>query len=438
MTARSLATIALAVTLVVALAATPLPASGAATGLGDTAVSPTEVTTGEPTPLDLSVNATGVNTTDGTTGATVTVSAPDAVDLSGATVDSKSVTPNATGVDASVDAAANAVTVSWDDDAGADAETLAVSVRLTGVVVGRTGSHDLTATVDADADGTTDVQGPVGTVTATASGSDRSAAAGDSLFLGEEDVDLTGVAGVAPAGESQRFYGVGGEAEGSVATVPNTTAADVSLGNGFTPGTYNLSSSSGTDDVVVERPSVRSLDVYPGSSTGETEVDGSSVPASVGTLTVEPRFNFAPADDATLIVENEAGLEVTGELTANPRVTASGQTVTLDVADLSTGTYTIRVEGADELDHVNATTTVRIRSEARTVTLSRTTVARGEPTVATVSGEPGSVHYLRLSGDALRDGSRLTVPTARADTRNSLSMSSVAVRSLVPSGMSNS
>mgnify|MGYP000713570352 CR=1 FL=1 len=96
-----------ALVLLVALAATP--AAGAAVGLGDTSVSPTSVVTGETTTLDLSVNATGVNTTDGTTGANVTVALPAALDLSDATVDARGVTPNATTVGASVDDATNAV-----------------------------------------------------------------------------------------------------------------------------------------------------------------------------------------------------------------------------------------------------------------------------------------------------------------------------------------
>ncbi|AZH26897.1 hypothetical protein [Haloplanus aerogenes] len=405
-------TVALAVVFALTLAA--IPASGAAVGFGDASVSPTTATTGSTTTLDLSVNATAVNTTDGTTGANVTVAVPAALDLSGATVDARSVTPNATGVTASVDSASNAVVVSWDDDAGADSETVAVTVTVSGVAVDRTGDHDLSATVDADGDGTTDASGSVGTLTATAAESDRSVTTTDaSLFLGEADVDLTGLDGASAAGESQQFFGTGGEAEGNVATVDDALVADVTRGNGFVPGTYALSA-GGDSTLVVEEPNVTAVDLYPGDTASGTEVSGSSIPASVETLTVEPRFDFEDADDATITVENPDGLTVTDELTADATVSASGETVTLDVADLSTGTYTVRVEGADDLDHVTATATFRVRAEAKTISASRTRVARGQSTVATVSGAPGAVRHVRVPADALRDGESVTVPTAKA------------------------
>lgn len=402
----------LALLVALALAATP---ATAAVGLGDASVSPTSVSTGETTTLDLSVNATAVNTTDGTAGANVTVAVPSALDLSSAAVDATGATPNATGIQASVDPAANAVTVSWDDAAGIDAETVAVTVTLSGVAVTRTGEYDLSATVDADGDGSTDAQGTVGTVTAAATGSDRSVTTPDaSLFLGEEDVDLTGLDGAAAAGERQRFYGNGGEAEGKVASVPDAAAADVTRGNGFVPGTYAFTAGSGASVLVVERPAVTDVELYPGGTASGTEVDGSSVPASVGTLTVDPQFDFEAADNATVVVENPDGLDVTDELTADPTVAASGDPVALDIADLPTGTYTVRVEGADDLDHVNGTATVRIRREARTISLSRTRVAHGGTTVATVSGQPGAVRQIQVPADALREGESVTVPTAKA------------------------
>jgi hypothetical protein len=391
-----------------------VPAAGAGVGVGETGVSPTTVSTGETTTLDVSVNATGVNTGDGTAGANVTISAPAALDLSGATTTTSATTPNATGVTATVDAGANAVVVSWDDDGGVATETVSVSVSVGGVAVGRTGDHEMTATVDADGDGTTDASGAVGTVTATATNSDRSVTTtGSTLYLGEEDVDLTGLDGVSRAGESDRFRGVGGDAEGEVATVDDTATADVSLGNGFSAGTYALAV-GGPRAFSVDRPNVTDVELYVGDTASGTEVAGSSVPRSVGTLTVDPTFDFAAADEAKVTVENEDGLNLTGELVDDPTVASDDGTVGLNVSDLSVGTYTIGVEGATDLDHVNGSTTVRIRPEARTVSLSRTRVVHGESAVATVSGAPGATRYVRLSGDALRDGESVTVPTANA------------------------
>ncbi|QGX95891.1 hypothetical protein EI982_14415 [Haloplanus rallus] len=397
-----------------ALVLVAVPAAGAGVGFGEANVSPTAVSTGATTTVDLSVNATGVNTGDGTTGANVTVSAPAALDLSGATTTASATTPNATGVTATVDAGTNAVVVSWDDDGGIATETVSVSVSVDGVAVGRTGDHEVTATVDADGDGTTDASGTVGTVTATATDSDRSVTtAGSTLYLGEEDVDLTGLDGAARAGEDDRFYGVGGDAEGGVATVDDAATADVSLGNGFTAGTYAFAA-GGPRAFSVDRPNVTAVELYVGDTASGTEVSGSSVPRSVGTLTVDPTFDFAAADEARVTVEDGDGLNLTGELVDDPTVASDDGTVTMDVSELSTGTYTIRVEGATDLDHVNGSTTVRIRPEARTVSLSRTRVVHGESTVATVSGAPGATRYVRLSGDALRDGQSVTVPTANA------------------------
>jgi hypothetical protein len=409
---RGVGAVLLAALTLVALAATPV--GGASVGVGDAAVSPTDATTGATVTLDLSVNATGVNTTDGTAGANVTVSAPSALDLSGATVTARAVTPNATGVRATVDAGANAVVVTWDDDGGTDAETVRVTATVSAVAVDRTGEHDLTATVDADGDGATDATGAVGTVTAAATGSDRSVAdAGSSLYLGEAAVDLTGLAGTAPAGESQQFFGVGGRAEGSVAAAEDTAAVDVTRGQSFAPGEYALEA-GGEPAFVVQQPNVTDVDIYPGTAAGGTEVAGSSVPATVTTLTVAPRFDFAASENATVVVENGDGLTITDELTDDPTVSASGETVALDVADLSVGTYTVRVEGVDDLAEVAGSATIRIRESARTVSLSRTQLVRGGETVATVSGRPGAVRYVRVPGDALRDGESVTVPTANA------------------------
>jgi len=408
----TLATVTLATLLVAA--ALPAAVAGASVGLGETGVTPTTASTGATTTLSLSVNATGVNTTDGTTDANVTVSLPRALDAEGATATAESVTPNATGVTASVDAAANAAVVSWDDDGGVDAETVAVTVDVSGVAVDRTGTYDLSATVDADGDGATDAGGTVGTVTASAAASDRSVtSSGGVLYLGEEDVDLTGVDGAATAGSADRFYGVGGEAEGGAAEADDAAAVDVSLGNGFAPGKYAFEA-GGTSAFVVQRPNVTDVELYPGDTAGGTEVAGSSVPSTVETLTVDPDFDFGAADDATVVVEDANGLEVTGELTDDPRVATEDETVTLDVSDLDTGSYTVRVEGVDDLDHVSGTATVRIREEARTISVSRTRIARGESTVATVSGRPGALRYVRLPAKALGDDVTVSGPTAKA------------------------
>jgi len=403
-----------AITIAGLLVLAAVPAGGATVGVGDTDVTPTAVSTGSTTSLDLSVNATGVDTADGTTDANVTVSLPAALDVGGATVTAEGATPNATGVTGSVDPSTNAVVVSWDDDGGVAAETVAVTVTVTGVAADRTGEYDLAVTVDGDGDGATDASGTVGTVTASATASDRSVTdEGGVLYLGEEDVDLTGIDGVATAGSVDQFYGVGGEADGDVAEVDDAAAVDVSLGNGFAPGKYALTP-AGDTVFVVQQPNVTDIELFPGEAASETDVSGSSIPPSVGTLTVDPTFDFDAADDATVIVEDADGLNVTDELATDPTVATDGETVALDVSELSVGTYTVRVEGATDLDHVTDSTTVRVRSEARTVSVSRTRVARGESTVATVSGPPGELRYVRFPAEALGADVTVSDPTAEA------------------------
>jgi hypothetical protein len=416
MTRRLLVVASLVVSLFVVLAGTaPLPTTAAATGIDGVAVGPSPVPTGEPTTLSFEANVTGVDTGDGTTGATVRFRVADSVELSGATVDHVSVAPNATGISATVDADAGTVSVTWTDDGGSASETLSVAVAVTDAVATRSGSTDVTATVDADATGGAELTATVGSVTAVASDSDRSVA-GDraTLYLGERGVDVTGLTGANPAGEPQRFYGVAGEAEGVFASADDALAVDVTPANGFEPGSYALSSTDGEPRVTVSRPAVTDVTLFSGDSASGADVTNGSIPRGEANVTVTVEFPFDDAENATVSVEDEDGLDVTTRLTDAPVVSTSGGSVTLDVRSLDTGRYEVTAEGADDLDAASETVSLRVRDSAKVITLSRTSVVRGDSSVVSIAGAPGDVRYVRIHESALRDGTTTNVPTARA------------------------
>ncbi|WP_299331112.1 hypothetical protein [Haloplanus sp.] len=409
-TATTVVVVALVLVLVLA---TPTAGAGAGAGLGDASVTPTAVSTGETTTLDISLEATAVNTSDGTTGANATVRVPAAVDLGNATVTTRGVTPNTTGVKASVDAGANTVVVSWDDaTSGVDSETLTVTATVSDVAVDRTGEHEVTATIDANGDGTTDTEGTVGTVTAETTSARSVTTTISPLFLGEEDVDLTALDGAATAGEQQRFHGVGGRAEGKVATADDAAAAEISRDNGFIPGPYALQSGTDSTAVVVQEPDVFDIEVYPGRTTSGTDIADSSVSGQTETVTVVPEFDFEAAADARVVVEDGDGLEITDTVVGNPTASTSGAPVRLDVSDLSPGAYTIRVEGTDDLDSVSASVTLRVRSVEAGISVDSDSVTRGETTVVSIRGEPGTTRQIRVPASALRAGEAPTNATA--------------------------
>ncbi|WP_162562603.1 hypothetical protein [Salinigranum rubrum] len=191
------------------------PATGTATNITGTAVTPSTVTTGDATTISVSLTVEGVDTGDGTTDGSVTLSVPDAVNLSNTRTTDISVGPNASNNRGMIDVDARTVTVSWDDDTGTPGENFSISFDLEGIVVGRTGDTAVTAAVDADATGGAEVTATVGTITTIASKSDRSVTETPAtLYFSEHDVDLTAISGANPAGSPQRFYGVTGEAEG--------------------------------------------------------------------------------------------------------------------------------------------------------------------------------------------------------------------------------
>jgi major cell surface glycoprotein (TIGR04216 family) len=228
----------------------------------------------------------------------------------------------------------------------------------------------------------------------------RSLSDGDSVYLGEEDVDISGLSGT-----PTNLVGISGEAEGSTASVANAQFADITDANNFVAGGY---SSNGDDDVAelfVVEPRVTDLTIYRGSGTSGADITDGSILTSDDTITVEGEFNFENAEGLDLTIEDEDGLEVQSQLTSTPsQITTSGGNVVLTgVTQLDTGEYTVTLEGEDELDGASSSATFSIRDEDQTINLAESTLTKGDNVVATVTGTPGQIGLVRIAQDDLDD-----------------------------------
>ena len=411
---RVVATVFVLVVATVGAAGVPAPVSAAATGVSATAVTPSTVTVGDATTLSFSATVEGVDTSDGTSGASVTLSFPDTVDLSGATATNVVVGPNATSAAGTVDTDAGTVTVTWDDDTGVSDERLSLQVDVVDAVVTRTGESALSVDVDADAASGAELTAAVDPLTAVAPNSDRSVSETPAtVYLGEQDVDVTRLDGVAPGGSSQQFYGANGNAEGTTARTADTLAVDVTAANGFVTGGY-ASSPAGDTVLSVVNPRVTDVALSPGATSSSVDVADGSIPRDTTQLTVSADYNFAAAENLTVTVEDEDGLDVTPQLTDAPTITTTGGSVTLDVSGLDAGSYNVTVEGADDLDNASRTVSVRLRDAEKVLSLSKTRVTRGESSIVSIAGAPGDVRYVRVDAEALREETVVNTPTARA------------------------
>jgi surface glycoprotein (TIGR04207 family)/PGF-CTERM protein len=248
------------------------------------------------------------------------------------------------------------------------------------------------------------------------------------VFLGETDVDLSGAADSPDDGET--FTGVAGDADGGVVSLSASElrSADIDAATGFTTGGYDNEDADETTDLSVVEPRISALDVYLGPIGNDIDVTNSSVTVDNvenQRINVEPSFNFDGAENVEVSVLDEDGLEITQQVTTsgpNGGTTAgNGGNVSLDFSGQEAGEYTIRVEGADDLDAASRTATLTIRDEETTISLSRNSATKGQGVVATVTGGPGSVKYIRIDRDDLdsRSVSNTQVFAATADVNRS-------------------
>ncbi|WP_380675378.1 hypothetical protein [Salinigranum sp. GCM10025319] len=174
------------------------------------------------------------------------------------------------------------------------------------------------------------------------------------VFVGEtldvSSVELTG--GGTVGSDAVTLVGVAGEADGTTERLDDPTDADF---GGFATGGYDVRA-DGDDraDVSVVEPRVTSVVIR---NQNEANVTNGWEPTGAS-LTVTAEYNFAEADRLDLTVEGPDGLDVTGAVASDDRITTNGGSVELDLSDEAEGTFRITVEGSD-LDDASRTVTVR-------------------------------------------------------------------------------
>jgi cell division septation protein DedD len=178
------------------------------------------------------------------------------------------------------------------------------------------------------------------------------------VFVGEtldvSAVALTGGGTVGPGPVT--LVGVAGDADGTVEDLGESTDADFA---GVPTGAYDVQT-DGDDraDFSVVEPRVTEVVVR--NQNGANVTNGWEPTGERLTVTVE--YNFDEADRLDLTVDSPDGLDVTSAVASGDRLTASGDSVTLDLSDEPEGTFRITVEGSDLED---ATQTVTVRTGPR-------------------------------------------------------------------------
>ncbi|WP_380680469.1 PGF-CTERM sorting domain-containing protein [Salinigranum sp. GCM10025319] len=217
---------------------------------------------------------------------------------------------------------------------------------------------------------------------------------GSTVYLGDT-VNLNNYA-------STSFTGEAGEADGTTASVSDLANAEITGTNGFVPGRYE-DTASPPNSLFVTEPSVSDVTLYRGSGTDGADItDGSTTNQNTDIITVEADWNFNRYEGLDVIVEDEDGLDISGQVGvgADTDIAAgSSSTGTVEMSnimDLDTGEYTVTVEGDDDLDGASRSATFTIRDESQTISLDQSTVTQGDNAIATVTGTPGEYGLVRI------------------------------------------
>ncbi|AUV84150.1 hypothetical protein C2R22_21460 (plasmid) [Salinigranum rubrum] len=231
----------------------------------------------------------------------------------------------------------------------------------------------------------------------------RSINSGGTVYIGEEDVDLTSLPGVS-AGNPAIFTGVSGSADGSAASVSDGASADITSANNFEPGGYDSPAAGGGGaELFVVEPLVSDLTIYSGAGTDRPDVTDGSILTDTDTITIEADWNFDDAENVSITIEDEDGLEVQSQLTSNTGLlelgTSGGNVELSGLSDLETGEYLVTVKGVDNLDSASRSATFTIRDESQSISLSESSVTQGENVVATTIGAPGAYGLVRIDSD---------------------------------------
>jgi major cell surface glycoprotein (TIGR04216 family) len=215
------------------------------------------------------------------------------------------------------------------------------------------------------------------------------------VYLGDEDIDVSNVPGITTS-----LVGIAGDADGTTASINDLQNADITETNGFVEGGYS-DSDDGDTILSVREPQISDLTIE--TPNGADVTDG-TVTNDQTELNITAEWNFARYENVTITVEDEDGLEVQSQLGNDLEITDSDDVATLTgVDDLDAGEYTVTVEGEEDLDGTTRSATFTIRDEENTITLSESTVTQGDSVVATVTGEPGEQVHVRIDQDDLED-----------------------------------
>ncbi|WP_460539283.1 HVO_2072 family ArtA-dependent S-layer glycoprotein, partial [Haloplanus salinarum] len=236
---------------------------------------------------------------------------------------------------------------------------------------------------------------------------------GATVYQGESDVQLGDSFSGTPTKEA-------GDDEGVTLETPDLPQSQ---------STGRYSDDSG-NTVTVQTPRVTTLEII--NSNGET-IEGGSVRegsdnAGSGVLSVVAAWNYQDAEDLELTVEDEGGLDVTGDVlegsdafaTASDQGTnpyssrsfvdvASNEAIyPIDLSDSGTGTYTVSVAGSDDLDFGEASqsTTVTVTGDDdANLNFDADELTRGEEVRFEIQGsDAGDTHTVLIEEDEFRDG----------------------------------
>mgnify|MGYP002760416215 CR=1 FL=1 len=269
---------------------------------------------------------------------------------------------------------------------------------------------------DVGGPGGSDRAGPGGTGDFDTEDGEGTVYDGATVYQGESGLELGG----ALAGET--LVKTAGDAEGVPLEVPDIPQSQDT-------GRYTTDGASGSPGVTVTTPRVTTLDVV---NTNDEDISGGSVAEgdadeAAGQLAVVGAWNYEEAENLELTVEDDSGLDVTGDVAPagairtesdlGGDVRAGGSdTISigsnevgydLDLSDTGTGTYTIELAGTDDLDFGEASqsTTITVTGDDVNIELDEDEVVRGQDVRFEIRGsDAGDTHTVLIESDDFRDG----------------------------------
>jgi major cell surface glycoprotein (TIGR04216 family) len=265
---------------------------------------------------------------------------------------------------------------------------------------------DITATAtlqtsanSSDAEDTTTVtvdSGSTPTPPPSSPGDERVVGNGDTLFQGEDDFFITdGAGGELNPGDFERSAG-----DNAGVPLQEPIPADQATGS------YN--NGAGTS-LTVQTARVSSFDIN--NDNGADVADG-TISNSNSFATVVAEYNFETSEALEVTVEDESGLDVTGQALAGASDTnaTSPAIFDIDLSELESGEeYTVTVAGSDDLDfgaaEQSATFEISAQDDA-TLELDQDTATQGENVRFEIEGsDEEDIHPVRIDAGDIRDGS---------------------------------